>query len=133
MPRRKNILVGEAVALAFDHAAVTADTTMKLWKVPAGRSFRITGVDYINETGLAGHASDFFNLKILKGSTVMANWSTDSAAEGTLTADTFVAFVLSATDANQVAQATDVISLFMDETGTASLPAGRFVLRGQLL
>jgi len=133
MARRRNQVVSERLSLSYDHAALTADTTTKLWKCPSGRSFKVTRVSYVNPTGLAADGTNYFNLKVLKGaSTVMANWSTLTGQEGTLTADTFVSFTLSSTAANLVLQAGDELSFFADETNTATLPAGRLVVEGDL-
>lgn len=119
--------------IAYDHVAVTADTTVKLFTVPAGKRFRLTRAEYINPTGLAQDATNYFTIKVLKGATVMASWSTLTGAQGTIAADTFVDLVNSSTDADLIAAAAAVIALFLDETGTASLPAGRIVLHGYYL
>lgn len=119
----------------------TADRTVKLFKVPAGKNLVIDGVDYINPTGLAADNSNHFEIALKKGSTKMAAWSTDGngtnfngdANEGTIAADTFVALTLSETAANLHATGGDVLSLSLDETGTQSLPAGRIVVRGRWL
>ena len=132
-PRRANKHLQELVVLPYEHVSVTADTTVKLWTVPTGRQFRIDGAWYNNVTGLAVDVTNFFDIQVLKGSTVMANWSTETGEEGALVADTPVDLSLSATDANQVADAGDVIALKLDEDGTATLPAGRIVIRGRLL
>lgn len=113
------------------HAQVTADTTEKVRKFK--RPFRVDAVQYINPTGLAQSATDYFNIKVLKGSTVVANWSTQTGAQGTLTADTHVNMVLSSTDADLVFAVDDILSLFLDETGTATLPAGRVQISGRYL
>ncbi len=123
----------ELITIAYDHVAVTADTTVKLYKVPAGKKLRLIGADYINPTGLAQDGTNYFTVKVLKDATVMASWSTLTGAEGTIAADTFVALTNSATDADLVAAAAAIIALFLDETATASLPAGRIVIRGVLL
>jgi hypothetical protein len=123
----------EQITLAYDHAQVTADTTIKLYKVPAGKKLRVIGIDYINPTGLAEDAANYFNVKVLKDATVMANWSTETGQQGTIAADTFVALVNSATDADLVAAAAAIVALFLDETGAATLPAGRVVIRALLL
>lgn len=125
--------VVEPVTLTYDHVQVTGDTTVKLYKVPAGKRFVLIGVDYINPTGLAEDAANYFNIKITNAATVMANWSTLTGAQGTIAADTFVALVNSATAADLVAAAAAVLALFLDETGAATLPAGRVVIRGLLL
>lgn len=135
MTRRAEI-AQELVVIAFDHPSVEADTEWNIFKVPAGRRFRLDKVDYINPTGLAEHADDHFALSIMNGSTVMAGpLSTDSDQAGTndLVADTFTTIPLSSTDADLVAAAGDVISLLADEGGTATLPAGRVVLHGRYL
>lgn len=129
MARRANNPWSDDVVISFDHASVSADTTLRIAKLT--KPFRISKVRYVNETGLAGSGANFFNIKLLKGATVAANWSTDSGAQGTIAASTFVDMVLSATDADQVFAADDVMSLFLDETGTAALPAGRIVIEGR--
>jgi hypothetical protein len=129
--KRKNSLYQEAFELSYDHSALTADLTVKLFKVPAGRKLRIDAVDYINPAGLAEDAANYFNLQLKNGSTVIGNWSTETGQEGTLTADTFVAFDMSDTDADLVLDPTEILSIVFDETGTATLPAGRLVVRGR--
>ncbi len=132
-PRRKNVLLQEPFRLLIEHAQVTSDTTTKVYKVPTGRKLRIDRVLYVNPTGLAQDAANYFAVQVKKGSTVMASHSTQTGAQGTLTADTFVELVLSATDANRVADAGDEITMVLDETGTATLPAGKLVLEGRIL
>lgn len=129
----------EYVTFAYDHIEVTADTVVKLFKVPAGRKMRIDKVDYINPTGLAAHNDNWFEIALKNGSTKIAAWSTDgngtgingAAAEGTITADTFIELTKSSTDASLIAAAADVLSLSLDETGTATLPAGRIVVHAR--
>jgi hypothetical protein len=127
--RRPNDFYQDRLVLPYDHVQLTADTTIKLWKVP--RRFRIDRVMYINQTGLAQDATNFFAIKLMNGATVMASWSTETGQQGTLTADTFVQLVNSGTDANLVAAADDVLSVQFDESGTATLPAGRLVIEGR--
>lgn len=126
-------IVPALAPVAYDHVAVTADTTVKLFTVPAGKRFRLLRAEYINPTGLAQDATNYFTVKVLAGATVMASWSTLTGAQGTIAADTFVDLVNSATDSELIAAAAAVIALFLDETGTASLPAGRIVLHGYYL
>jgi hypothetical protein len=116
--------------MAFDHAAAAdADRTDKMWKLP--RAFRVERVMYVNPTGLAAHAANFFTVKLTKGATVVASWSTETGEDGTIAADTFVELNLSATDADRVFAADDEMKLFLDEAaGTATLPAGRVIVEG---
>lgn len=133
LPRRKDKFRTESRTINYDHAQVVADTTIKLWKVPAGRSFRITRAFYVNPTGLAANATNYYTIKILNAAAIAAQHSTLTGAEGTLTANTPVDLVLSATDANRVLPAGAELALFLDLTGTATLPAGRVVIEGDLI
>lgn len=126
-------VAGDQVSIVVDHAQVTADTTSKAFKTHPSRHFQVERVDYVNPTGLATDASNYFNVKLLNGATVLANWSTLTGAEGTLTADTFVAMTLNSTAANLVLNPGTEVSLFLDETGTATLPAGKLVIHGRYL
>lgn len=113
-------------------ATYTATTTTK--HRTAQRTMRVDKVEYINPTGFTGHASNYWELSLKKGTTVMAQWSTDSdvAAEGTITANTPVNLTLSATVANQVAAVGDVLSFALTKVASAAaLPAGRFVVHGR--
>lgn len=124
----------EEYFLAYDHAQLTDDLTVKLDKIPAGKRVRIDSVQYINPTGLAEDTTNVFALSLKNGSTVMASWSTDSdllAADASIPADTFMSLTLSATDANLILAGGDVLSLFFDEGGSATLPPGRIVIRGR--
>ncbi len=118
---------GGAAAVA---TSVTADTTIKLLKI-SGRSVRVARVTLNLPLGLAQDASNYCNFKLLKGaSTVVANFSTLTGANGTITADTPVNMVLSGTDANLVLSDTDQMSLFIDVTGSTTVPPGRIVIEG---
>lgn len=131
MNRRPNNYLADRVMLSYEHAQATADTAIKLWA--PDKAFRVDRVFYNNPTGLATSATDFFDIQILKDATVVANWSTETGQEGTLTADTSVDLSLSATAANLVFAAGDELILNLDETGTATLPAGRIVIEGRYL
>lgn len=115
--------------MGFDHAQVTADTTIKLWS--PDRKFRIDRVWYNNPTGLAKDATNFFDVQILNAALLAFNWSTETGEEEDLAADTPVDLVVSATDANTVVPADTAISLKLAEGGTATLPAGRVVFEGR--
>jgi hypothetical protein len=132
MPAKpKNPYQQEIVLGPFLHAQVTGDATTRIMQVPAGKRFRVDGVKYFNATGLAANASNFANIKLLKGATVAFNWSTQTGQQGTIAADTHVDMVGSATDADKVFAAGDVMSLFLDLSGTTTLPAGQIVVYGR--
>ena len=135
MSRRPEYFEAERMTMSYDHGALTGDTTVKLWKCPAGRKFKLERASYINPTGLVGDATDAFAGYVKKGATVMAtlfNTDTGDAGGASLAADTFVEGALSATPADLWLDAADIISFLADEDGTQTLPAGRLVLEGYL-
>lgn len=139
-PRRPNDFLQDVVTpLVHEHGQLTGDTTVKLYKVPAGRNFRLDRATYVNPTGLAADANNYFDIKVrVKSTTVAAHWSTQTTGgspggQGALVADTWVDLVHSATDLDMVAEGGDEISVFYDETGTATLSPGRLVLEGRFV
>ena len=120
----------EYFVLSYDHGSVTADTTIKLFKLR--KRFIIDKVQLINVTGLTQDASNFFNVKVLIAAVLAANWSTETGEEGTLTANTFKEMSNAAVTA-RVGALDAEISLVLDETGTATLPAGRIQIEGRYI
>ena len=121
--------------MTFDHAALSATTTTKLWQCPAGRQFVLERASYINPTGLVGDGTNAFMGEVKNGSTVMAtlfNTDTGDAGGASLAVDTFVEGTLG-TGAEVWLDAADVLSVVFTEDGTATLPAGRLVIEGRLL
>lgn len=115
-----------------EHLLAAATTTVKMFT--AQRFIRVTKVEYINPTGLAGHADNHWTLTLRKGSTVIATYTTDSdvVGQGTLTANAIVLPTLSATDADLVIATDDVVSLVLTKAGTAAdLPAGHLIVHGR--
>jgi hypothetical protein len=106
-------------------------TLVEIFK-PRGR-FLVEQVRYVNPTGLAVHATNFFDIQVKNGATVVANWSTETGEEGALVADTHVDFTLSVVDGALVLEADDVLSVNLEENGTQTLPAGRFQIEGRYL
>lgn len=120
----------ERFVLSFAVAAASADTAIKLFK--GRRRFIIEQVRYVNPTGLAADAANYFDIQVLIGATVAANWSTETGQEGTIAADTFVDLTM-ATGGDNVGALDAVVSLNLDETGTATLPAGQIQIEGRYL
>jgi hypothetical protein len=63
----------EFFPVPFRHEALTATATVKAWKVPAGRSFRIDRILYNNPTGLAEDTANNFTLEVKNGATSLAD------------------------------------------------------------
>lgn len=116
--------------LTFDHAQMTADTTLKICKLPSDQGrLRITRVDYYNLTGLAADASNTFKVQLKKASTLVAEWDTTTGQDGAITADAFLSMPIEA--GAQIVDASTILSLVLDETGVATLPAGKITIHGE--
>ncbi len=131
LPRFNADDMQQGFELSYDHGAAAVDATVKIFQIPAGKTLKVDGVKYINPTGLAQDGTNYFTVKLLKGTTVAFSWSTLTGSQGSLAANTFVDLVISATAADAVFAAADVMSLFLDETGDTTLPAGRLVVYGR--
>lgn len=124
---------GDVVVQNDVHIALTADATVQKFTVPADRHFVLTGASYHNVTGLAEDAANFFNIKVqTSADVVLANWSTETGAEGTIAADTVVDLTLAALAVRTLPPGT-IIEVLYDEDGTATLPAGTLTFSGYLV
>lgn len=123
----------EKLALPFAHASVAATTTVKIYKT-ALRALRLDRVTYDNPTGFAQDPANYWTVSIQSGATILAQWSTQTAQQGTLAADTFVDFKNSATDANLVVAAATTLTLVLTKTGApASIPVGSLVIEARYI
>jgi hypothetical protein len=114
----------------FTHAQVTETTSAKLFD--ASRPMQIDRVMYLNPTGLADHADNWFKVELQKGtSTVIATWHTDTGADEDIPADT--PFDLNLVAAASKLAVGDVVKLVLTEGGAATLPAGHVVIEGRYL
>ncbi len=108
--------------VSVPHAAVTADTTVPVFK--ARKRTRVETVRYNNPTGLAEDAANYFAGTLKNGATVVATiFDTNSAGAGTnsLAAGWTDGSVVTA---ERVLEVDETLDLILDETGTATLPAG---------
>ena len=128
LPLRLPRFLGSRIVLPYAQASVSATATDYIYKL--SYKFRVDAVKYVNHTGLAADATNYFVLTLQDGSNVIASWSTQTSAQGALTADTFVNFVMSGTDAYHVAAANDVLKLVLTLHGTQTLPAGLLQIEG---
>lgn len=133
MTRRPNEFLHDRQTIQFSNASTAADSTTKLWTVPAGRSFKIDRVWYNNPTGLVADPTNTVNIKITDGTNIAAKWDTTTGQEGALTANTPVTLTLSTNGAFLTLSAGEVLSLFIDISGTQTLPAGVGVVEGRLI
>jgi hypothetical protein len=121
----------EHFVLTLDHAALTATTTIKVYKAP--RRMEVLKVEYINVTGLVAHDDNHFALTAQNGATVIAGpRSTDGNGGGSsIAADTFTDVALVASTSARILAEGDVLSVVATEGGTATLPAGKFVVHAR--
>jgi hypothetical protein len=131
--RQANGVNQDYFEMRVDHGAGTdADVTRYVLK--AERAMVIDSVDILSEAGVTANASNFVNIKLVKGaSTVVANWSTETGQEGTMTAATFHDMTMTATAADARLAVGDTLKLFCDESGTYNITAGTAVIRGRYL
>lgn len=123
----------ELVEIPFSNASQAATTTVKQFKTRADRTLLIESVDYDNPTGLATSDTNYFVMTLQQGATVIATFSTKTTGgQGSLPADSYVSFVLSAL-ANRVVPPGTVITLVDTLTGTLTLPAGSGVIHGRYI
>ena len=105
-------------------AAIAATDTIPLRVIR--RDMRVEKVDIVLDSTYTQDATNFYVITLQKGATVIATWSLQTGANGTLTADTFGAMTLSGTDANRVCHVNDVLQLVFTKNGTgANVPIGR--------
>ncbi len=109
-----------------------ATETFKLFTIPTGKRVRIDKVELLVDGGVTGHASNFWDFEVRKDATVMHEYSTDSADEGTLAADTLTDMTASTTDENLVANETDIVSLVLTKNASAAdMSPGRIKLHAR--
>lgn len=126
----------EKVVMTYDNASTAATLSVKLYKCPADRKFVVDRVIYVNPTGLATDASNYFlgEVKNTTASVTMNTvFNTNSAGGAALTANAFATGVQSATAANRWLAANDELSVVFTKTGTQTLPAGHLVIEGRLI
>ena len=132
-PRNPNLETQQPRNAFFDHPQANATIEHKVDK-PFGepRPWRVDSVRYVNPTGLPEDAADYFEIDVLVGGVVAASWSTETGADGSIPADTWVDLeVVDSPDA--VGDPGDELSLRLVRNGVAVLPAGRIQCEGRYL
>ena len=122
-------------AIPFDVAQETVTTSFTIWTGGPDRYFRLGRVFYNNPTGFAQDPSAYWTIKVTDGTNTLASWSTQTGAQGTLTANTPVNLVLATTPAPAADLAPNLaLIVTLTKTGSPSaLPAGRIVVDGRFL
>lgn len=126
--RRTNDLLQEPFHVLYPHGQANADANFTVFEF--ARRCRITRVTLVNPTGLAQDVANYVDTRIMNGAVVVANWSTQTGQEGSITADTSVELTLSTDSAELVFEAGDSLVLDFNVTGTGVLPAGHVNVEG---
>jgi hypothetical protein len=92
------------------------------------RALRSARVSLDVPLGLAQSTSNYCAFQVLNGTNVAASWSTQTSANGTISADTPTDLVLSATASNLDIVDTGQLSLKLLITGTVTVPPGKIVI-----
>lgn len=132
--RRKNLYVQSEAEVDFGHAQVTANTTVDLYTVPAGRELVVDRVLYCNPTGLATSDTNYVVVNLLCNGNVAASWSTKTTGgTGAFVAGTQVAPAVSGTAVNINAAAGQKLQFQVVVTGAPTLPPGAIRAEFRLL
>lgn len=125
MARRKNEFLSTEYVVPYDHAALTATTSVEVFK--ATKRTRVVSAQYGNATGLAASGSNSFALTLSKTGAVAVAAGANTATTA-IPAGGFTALTMSAVAGATVLEPGDVLSFVATETGTATLPVGRLLV-----
>ncbi len=119
------IPVGEKLVQVFDHPENADGGAVVTNFLYATERIVVDEVRYVNVTGLAADAANYGELKLLQGAVEVAVWSTETGQEGTIAADTYVQLT-NGTEPNRIVEAGEELTFSVAESGTTTIPAGRF-------
>lgn len=110
-------LAGDWTFLAFTPGQGTAGTEDDWVAIVAPYNLTITGIKWIPNAAITANATNYFDLQILNGATVVASRSYAATNSVALTAE---AMTLSATAANLLVAAGDVLVIHKETTAGGS-------------
>ncbi len=107
---------------------ITSTTTLTVGKLSLDRVVRFGRVTLTLPTTLTQDASNYWTIALKDGSATLASWSTQTSAQGTITANTPVDLVL-ATDHDLLPN--DILTVVLTKSASAAaLPPGIFIIEG---
>lgn len=117
-------------------AAVAATSTFSVMgaSTATGYKYRVTHAQLLVDTTYAADASNFYVLALVHNGTTVASWSTQTAAQGALTAFTLAEMVLAAdTGNNRVVQTGEVLTLVCTKNASAPNISARCIVHGRFI
>lgn len=122
MARRANEFLSVGTPLTYQNASLAATTTWPLYT--AWTATRVRRAFYVNPTGLALNASNYFTIELKRGATVVANGISTATAALVASAWTSMTIV----PASAVLAAGQSLDVVFTRTGTATLPIGQLLI-----
>jgi hypothetical protein len=117
-----------------DVAAVAATSTFAILAASAacGQRHRVMRAQLLVDTTYAADASNFYVFTLVHNGTTVATWSTQTSAQGALTAGANQEMILAAdTGVNLVVQPGELLQLVCTKNGTAANFTGRVCVGGR--
>lgn len=112
----------ERVILSVSFSGVAAGTDEeKHVAMPLPGEWRVVSTPYIApDTATAAHAANYSTITVKQGSSTIASWSTQTAAQGALTKGTAAAMVYAETGAGAVIGQGDTLEVGKADSGTGA-------------
>jgi hypothetical protein len=115
-----------------DCPAISATITLALESLAAGRAFRIERAELIVDATYAADPANFYAFTLQHAATAAATFSTQTSAQGAITAAVPAQMILAAnTGNNLVIQGGEVLSLLATKNGAAANITPRIVVHGR--
>ncbi len=119
---------------AFDHPENADGGSVSKKVMYAHDRHVVTGVRYVNPTGLAAHNDNFATLSVLQAAVVVATQLTDANGGGiSLGVNTYHELPLAAAQADRIVEAGEELACVVAEAGTTTVPPGRFEIWGKAI
>lgn len=119
-----------------DTGAVAATSTFSVMACAnaTGEVFRVTGAHLLVDATYAADVANFYALALVHNSITLATWSTQTSAQGTLTAFTDQLMILAAdTGTSLTVQPGEVLTLVATKNASAANLTVRVVVHGRFV
>lgn len=117
-------------------ASVAATSTFSVMCATTANNlkYRVTRAQLLLDATYAADPANFYVITLVHNGTTVATWSTQTSAQGVLTAFTVNEMVLAAdTGNNRVVQPGEVLTLVCTKNGTAANLSARCIVHGRFI